>query len=154
MWAIWQRGSLSVKKSLTFQSLSHVNFIYDFRRLEIKWPCYMDHLNGAFSVFCSLWTEYIKNLAISLYGKEQLGQRRKVQNRFRTSLTQTQRNFTAPGAVADTREDGGEGQFVSHQAAVAHAGAPVEHGALHLTVRHAGRRSTAHRWRDKHIRVH
>ncbi len=148
MWAIWQIGSLSVKKSLMTFGFRNA---YDFRRLEMKCPCCMDHLNGAFSVFCSLWTEYI---ALSLYGKEQLGQRRKVQNRFRTSLTQTQRNFTAPGAVADTREDGGEGQFVSHQAAVAHAGAPVEHGALHLTVRHAGRRSTAHRWRDKHIRVH
>ncbi len=111
----------------------------------------MDHFNGAFSVFCSLNRVNQKLFTFTVWTRAAWTRERKVQNRFRASLTQTQRNFSTPGAVADTREDGGEGQFVSHQAAVAHAGAPLEHRALHLTVRHAGRRSAGHRWRDKHM---
>lgn len=58
-------------------------------------------------------------------------------------LTQALGHLAAPGAIAHAGEDGGEGELVARRAAVAHAGAPLEVGALQDAVRdgkggHAG----------------
>lgn len=41
-------------------------------------------------------------------------------------LTQALGNFSAPGAIAHTSEDGREGKFITWRTAVAHAGAPLK----------------------------
>lgn len=64
-------------------------------------------------------------------------------------LTHAQRHITAPGSSAHTGKGCREGQLIAAQAAVANAGAPLEDGALNLTVGDLGWRRARHSCRQK-----
>lgn len=64
-------------------------------------------------------------------------------------LTHAQRHVTTPGSFAHAGKCCREGQLIAAQAAVAHAGAPLEDGALHLTVGDLGWRRARHGCRQK-----